>query len=443
MLVEAACTMIGLAGGYVLAARKARGLFLVAMRELPSAPRSLIDPPTSSPPNENQRLQSLSLDQLTELFSRQQSEIAEALRRAKVFSDNLVAAIVLRGTDGKITYCSPYTEVLTGYSIHEIKTSSTDFFETVMHTDDKEQYRRALKICESGEAFQYRYRLLHRSGIEIWVETRTVPVHDNEGRVTSFLSITLDVTGTVRYQRQVEEKNRDLQDFTYMVSHDLKAPIFTIKGMLGIIRDDFAKSIDGDFKEVLGHIEGAVLRLEQLVSRVLEYSRISSQDSKAEPVNLNIVLAEVAKDFSTQLSEANGELSIAANLPPVSGDHLQVYRIFANLIGNAIKYRAATRPPEIKVLPEPTRDARYVRISVTDNGLGIPPDKLETVFRPFHRLHGASVEGTGIGLATVKKIVEKSGGSIELSSTIDRGSTFTIYFKKSIDDGQSRNTSGR
>jgi PAS domain S-box-containing protein len=365
------------------------------------------------------------------------------LRRAKIFSDNLVAAIVLRNAEAKIVYCSPYTEVLTGYSIQEIKSCAGDFFESVMHADDREQYRRALKICASGEAFQYRYRLTHRTGIEIWVETRTVPILNQDGRVESYLSVTLDVTGNVRYQKQVEEKNRDLQDFTYMVSHDLKAPIFTIKGMLGIIRDDFGKSLSPDFQEVLGHIERGILRLEQLVSRVLEYSRISTQDGKAEPVDLSHTLAEVAKDFSTQLAEAKGTLTIPPNLPSVSGDPLQIYRVFANLIGNAIKYRSPDRAVAISISYELTRDGRYVRISVVDNGQGIPADKIESVFRPFHRLHGASVEGTGIGLATVKKIAERSGGSIELKSAEDAGSTFIVSLKKHAHEESARNIASR
>ncbi len=350
-------------------------------------------------------------------------------RQAKILSDNLIAAVLLQDDSGKISYCSPYTEVLTGYSIHEITEHQGDFLESVMHADDRAQYRRALEICRAGEAFQFRYRLYHRSGIEIWVETRTVPIVDDAGTVSQFLSITLDVTGMVRYQKQVEEKNRDLQDFAYMVSHDLKAPIFTIKGMLGIIRDDYASSLPPESKEVIEHIERAALRLEQLVSRVLEYSRISNQELKLMPVDLNGVLNEVRRDFSVQAQGASATIEIAEFLPTVLGDQLQLYRVFANLIGNAIKYRSPDRPAHVRVLADTSRDSRYARIQIIDNGQGIPEDKIESVFRPFHRLHGAAIEGTGLGLATVKKLVEKSSGSVELTSKVGEGSTFTVVLK--------------
>lgn len=350
--------------------------------------------------------------------------------RSQILSDNLIAAVMLQDASGKATYCSPYTEVLTGYSIQEITSGAGDFLETVMHAEDKEQYRRALKICRAGEAFQYRYRIFHRSGIEIWVETRTVPILDDKGSVSSFLSITLDVTGMVRYQRQVEEKNRDLQDFAYMVSHDLKAPIFTIKGMLGIIRDDYSPILPAEGREVIEHIERAALRLEQLVTRVLEYSRLSSQDAKSEPVELARVLQEVRKDFAVQAQEAGATIEVSDDLPTVLGDQLQLYRVFANLVGNAIKYRSPDRIPVIHARSALSRDSRYACIQIIDNGQGIPEDKIESVFRPFHRLHGAAVEGTGLGLATVKKLVEKAGGTIELHSVVGQGSTFSVFLRK-------------
>lgn len=429
LVVALLATVVGIALGYtgamLLARRALRTLSLSSMQ----SPRSLLaatePPPLAQGPSAPRLLSEFFLDQM---------RVQAALQQAQVLSDNLVAAVVLRNVEGRVLYCSPYTEVLTGYGIQEILNAPGDFFEDVMHPDDREQYRRAIKICESGEAFQYKYRLFHRTGIEMWVETRTVPILNEDGIPASFLSITLDVTGAIRYQRQVEEKNRDLQDFTYMVSHDLKAPIFTIKGMLGVIRDDFAAQLSDEHREVLDHIERAALRLEQLVSRVLEYSRISSQQGKSEPADVRAVCEEVKKDFALQIKESSATVSIADDLPTVLGDSVQLNRVFANLIGNAIKYRSPDRAPEISVRACPSRDLRTVRISVSDNGQGIPADKLESVFRPFHRLHGAAIEGTGIGLATVKKLVERMGGTVDLESTLDKGSTFYVQFRKATNE---------
>ena len=204
---------------------------------------------------------------------------AEALERYRLLTENLAAAVIIRNADGQIVYCSPFTEVLTGYSLHEIYHAHDDFFLTVVHDDDREKFQRALKVSACGEAFQFRFRLYHKTGIEMWAEMRTVPVLDQAGAVISSLSIALDVTGAVRYQRQVEEKNRDLQDFTYMVTHDLKAPILTIKGMLGLITEDLKDAMTPELNEPLEHISKAARRLEALVASVLEYSKLSSAEA--------------------------------------------------------------------------------------------------------------------------------------------------------------------
>jgi PAS domain S-box-containing protein len=348
----------------------------------------------------------------------------------ELLTNNLAAAILIRNATGKITYCSPFTEVLTGYPIQEIYAASEDFFLSVVHADDREKYERALKVCAAGEAFQVRYRLYHKTGIEMWVETRTVPVLDDRGSVTFSLSITLDVTAAVRYQRQVEEKNRDLRDFTYMVSHDLKAPIFTIKGMLTVLREDFSKSLSPEMTEIIDHIETAAKRLETLVTSVLEFSRISAEDIKFAPILLNHTLDEVRQDFATSLNKPDVSLSVEANLPNVLGDKVRIYQIFSNLIGNSLKYRDPSRPLRINVEQTVQANQRMTTICVKDNGLGIPPDKLEDVFRPFHRAHTTGVEGTGIGLATVRRVLEKLGGEIHVENQPGGGSAFYVTLRR-------------
>lgn len=354
-------------------------------------------------------------------------ELLKARERYSLLTDNLAAAIVLRDVSGKILFCSPYTEVLTGYPRSEIESFEDDFFASIVHDKDREHYLRAIRVSEIGEPFQFRYRFFHRSGIEIWGETRTVPITDDSGKVTASLSITIDVTGTILYQKQVEERNRDLQDFTYMITHDLKSSIFTIKGMAGVLAEDFTGKLPKEAEEVVGHISRASLRLEELVGGVLEYSRITAEGAASEVTNLSEIIAEVEADFKSELLACNGTLTIEPSLPPVVGDRMKLYRIFGNLIGNAIKYRDASRPVHIEVKKLPTETPRSVTITISDNGLGIPKEKLPAIFRPFQRAHRAlPIEGTGIGLASVKKLVEKLGGDIEVESAEGKGSTFFV-----------------
>lgn len=358
------------------------------------------------------------------------AEVALLQERYRTLTDNLAAAVVIRDRSDKIVYCSPYTEVLTGYPISEIYNSAEDFFLRIAHEEDRESYRRAQKVISVGEAFQFRFRFYHRTGIEMWGETRTVPILGPNGQVISSLSIILDVTGTILYQRQVEERNRDLHDFTYMISHDLKAPIFTIKGMMGILEAEGGDKLSSDAREALTHINKATGRLESLVSSVLEYAKVSAQDSSKEVVELRNVLEEISGDFAPQLRTLGATLSIAPEFPAVYGDKLKLYQIFSNLVGNAMKYRSADRPLTIEIAHEQPRNTRKLSVTIRDNGLGIPSDKLDSIFRPFHRAHGGSIEGSGIGLACVKRLLEKIGGEVGVTSEVNKGSIFTLTLRR-------------
>ena len=361
-----------------------------------------------------------------------QNEAAPDLlfQRYRILTDNLAAAVIVRNSAGRVVYCSPFTEVLTGYPASQICSSEEDFFLSLVHEEDREKYGRAMKVAATGEPFQFRYRFIHRGGIEMWAETRTVPLDNPNGNEQYSLSITLDVTATLRYQRQVEEKNRDLRDFTYMISHDLKSPIFTIKGMLQALNEDHGPKMDTEMREMVGHMSTAADRLEQLVKSVLELSRISSQEIASEPLDPAALLLDLAHELEPQIKEAGATLSIAPALPAILGDRLRVSQVFANLVGNALKYRAADRAPLIEISESPCQRHRFCAISVRDNGIGIAANQLDDVFRPFHRLKTVSVEGTGIGLAAVKRIMEKLGGEVRVSSEPGHGSVFTVIFKR-------------
>ncbi|MCB0311416.1 MAG: HAMP domain-containing histidine kinase, partial [Bdellovibrionales bacterium] len=215
-----------------------------------------------------------------------------------------------------------------------------------------------------------------------------------------------------------------------MISHDLKAPIYTIKGMLNMIEEDYSELLNEDVTEALKHISRANLRLEQLVSSVLEYSRVSAQESSQEQIEAGSIIQEVATDFAPQLNETGATLLVNPPFDLILGDRLRLYQIFSNLVGNAIKYRDPERPLQICISQHPSKSTRHSIITVKDNGLGIPEDRLDDIFRPFQRAHGTHIEGSGIGLACVKKLLEKLGGEIEVRSTQGEGTEFSVRFKK-------------
>ena len=183
---------------------------------------------------------------------------------------------------------------------------------------------------------------------------------------------------------------------------------------------------------MLGHIRHAALRLEKLVSGILEYSKITNSEFIAESVPLDSVLKEILQDYAPQIVSTKAQVRIAPDLPKVIGDRTRVYQIFSNLVGNALKYRQEDRPLTIACTWEAAALPRHISISISDNGMGIPLDKVDSVFRPFQRAHTVQaphIEGSGIGLASVKKLVERLGGSVAVHSKDGEGTTFTVTLK--------------
>jgi signal transduction histidine kinase len=267
----------------------------------------------------------------------------------------------------------------------------------------------------------------------LWLETRTVPILDNSSDNYVALSISIDVTAQVMNQMQIEERNRDLNEFTYMISHDLKAPILTISGMLGILEGDEVIQSSSTLAEPLTYIRKATRRLQDLVTGVLELAKISASDRTLEPVALKEVLDEVLEDHRLQIERSAATITTIEELPVVLGNKTQLYQVFSNLIGNAIKYQNIERPLVISVGTDKASSRRRTSITVSDNGRGITPDKLDTIFKPFNRGGEDTIEGTGVGLASVKKLVERLGGSIQVASQIDSGTSFTIELRRAPD----------
>lgn len=359
----------------------------------------------------------------------QLEEAGKIAERYKVLTTNLAASVQIRSISGKTIFCSPYTEVLTGYSSDDIISDKTKLEEIVL-SEDKERYQRALKVAELGEDILVRYRILHRSGIRLWLETHLVPIRDEKGTVCSLMSVTIDVTDTLTYQKEVEDRNQDLSEFAYMVSHDLKAPLFTIQGMANAMLEDHGADLRDDAKGLLLYIVDAAHRLERLVSSIIEYSALSTAAVTDAEINLNETIDSVLRDQGEFIRQRRAFIDIDPMLPTVRGNELRLYQIFSNLFGNALKFTPSDRSPEISVKAR-WENQDSVTIDIEDNACGIPEDKLKLIFRPFARIH-TDIEGSGIGLACVRKIVERMGGSITVDSRLGVGSIFHLVLPLSV-----------
>lgn len=339
--------------------------------------------------------------------------------------NNIAAAVMICSPDGMPSFVSAYIQVLTGHLPEEFREFDGDFLETLILDEDIERYRRSKSLSKLGEDSIVRFRIRHKSGLLLWLESRLVPTLNLSAEVESVLSITIDVTENINYQTQIEEQNQDLSDFAYMVSHDLKAPVFTIQGMAEAIREDCGENLGEEGLKLLQFISNAADRLHSLVGSVIEYSSLNNSSDSLESVSLSETMDQVVSDYAPHIKSAGVRISYGDNLPAVRGEAIRIYQVLSNLIGNAIKYRDQGRPLQIEVTAKIV-PPRMIDLIVKDNGLGIPENKLEDIFRPYRRAHGGDIEGSGIGLACVKKIVTRLGGNVYAESVEGEGSTFHV-----------------
>lgn len=245
------------------------------------------------------------------------------------------------------------------------------------------------------------------------------------------LTITRDITERKRIEEQREElvrdleaKNAELERFAYTVSHDLKSPLVTIKGFLGLLESDAVRGDVEALRRDVAHINSAADQMARLLRDLLELSRIGRVVNPPEVVSLSALVREAVEMLGGQIAERGAEVRVPAAMPEVFGDRLRLLEVFQNLIDNALKFMGDQPNPCVEVEAHVEEDE--VVCTVRDNGIGINPRYLETIFGLFNRLDN-KVEGTGIGLTLVKRIVEEQGGRIWAASEGEgRGATFTF-----------------
>jgi signal transduction histidine kinase len=228
---------------------------------------------------------------------------------------------------------------------------------------------------------------------------------------------------------QLEAANKELESFSYSVSHDLRAPLRAISGFSEIITRRHRANLNEEGQHYIDNIVQASGRMGHLIDDLLTYARLGRAGVRHEPVSLASLVNEISRNMQAHLAEINGTLSIPEALPVVIGDQTLLSQVFTNLLENAFKYHQAAVPPRVSMMF--TRADHYVVVKVSDNGIGIPPEYHEKIFIMFQRLHSEEeYPGTGIGLATVRKSVTLMGGSVWVESSPGAGSTFFIRLPK-------------
>jgi len=266
-------------------------------------------------------------------------------------------------------------------------------------------------------------------GKEIWLDCRFTPF---VSRGELHLLLTIDDISNIKkaevalqsYMAKLEQSNRDLQEFAYVASHDLQEPLRKVQAFSDRLASKLEDKLDETGLDYLKRMRDASQRMQILINDLLGFSRVSTRAQPFTEVDLNMVAQEVLSDLENRIEQTNARVEID-KLPLVEADPTQMHQLLQNLIGNALKFHAEKTQPLIKVSAQ--IKGKECQISVEDNGIGFDTQYLDRIFKPFQRLHNREeYEGSGMGLAICRRIVERHDGSITASSTLGKGSIFLV-----------------
>ena len=362
---------------------------------------------------------------------RAEEALQQAEEKYRNIVENAVNGIFQSTPDGRYLSVNPAMARIHGYESPQDMLASITNLRSQVYADpsDRAEFIRVLET--DGAIYGFEARNRRRDGSIIWVSSNARIVRDVEGRILYYEGTVEDITDRKEAEAEREHlldelasKNTELERFVYTVSHDLKSPLVTIVGFLGYIEDDIAKGdMDGLRKDV-ERIYGAAFKMQDLLKDLLELSRIGRMMNQAEEVSIDALVREAIELTEGRLQERGVQVHIEPGLSIVYGDRRRLLEVLQNLIDNAAKYMGNQPAPAIEIGQrglEGDKPVFYVR----DNGIGIALGYHEQIFGLFNKLD-PNVEGTGVGLALVKRIIEFHGGRIWVESEVGQGATF--YF---------------
>ena len=289
----------------------------------------------------------------------------------------------------------------------------------------------ARKVLKTGKIQEMEFEFPSIHGLKVF-HSYIVPEYD-DGEIESLIVVSHDVTQRKQLEEELKEtvkelrhSNRELQQFAYVASHDLQEPLRTITSFTQLIERRYKDKLDDDADEFIEYIVDAAKRMQTLINDLLNYSRVATMRKEFKLTDTEEILKFALNNLNTAICENNAEIT-HEKLPKIMADSGQMIQLFQNLIGNAIKFRKQDESPVIHIKACKSESKNEYVFSVQDNGIGMESQYVKRIFTIFQRLHTKEeYEGTGIGLAISKRVVERHGGQMWVESEFGKGSTF--YF---------------
>jgi PAS domain S-box-containing protein len=361
--------------------------------------------------------------------------LAASERRYRGLFERNLAGIVRVRLDGRILDCNPAYVRMLGYESRAdvLRLNARD-----LYLDPEGRERLLAGLRTPTGRMDVEIQLRRADGKPIWVSATVMETFDGEH--SGYEALVIDVTERKQAKDQVQAlhealerrvadldaANRELDAFSYSISHDLRAPLRAMQGFAETLLEDYGPRLDAAGQDYARRIVAASRRMDELILDLLAFSRLSRSEVRLEPLSVETALDDICAALEPEIKARQAEIVVERPLPRVMG-HLPVLdQIFINLLTNALKFVAPDTTPRIRIWSEEGA-SDMARIWVEDNGIGIAPDHQQRIFRPFERLHGGSkYPGTGIGLAIVLKAVERLGGRVGVESRPGSGSRFWV-----------------
>jgi len=338
--------------------------------------------------------------------------------------------IVWEGTGyGKnIEFVSDYAMQLLGYSKKEWLTVPDFWRKVVIHPDDWYHVAKTvIGFARQGQAGMVEFRCIAKDQRVIPVQAHLSLFPCDVGRqMGAICGVLIDITEQKRAEVALRRSNEDLQQFAYVASHDLREPLRMVNSYMQLIERRYYEQLDEDGREFLRYAVDGGQRMKMLIDDLLDFSQLEKKIRSSAQVSTEQVVEGVLAGLSGMIAGSNAEVR-RDPLPDIIGDDRLLAQLFQNLIINALKFHAPGRPPHVRISATTTVTGNMVRFAVADNGIGIDENHSDTVFQMFQRLHTVDeYDGTGMGLAICKKVVQRYGGEIWFESRPNCGTIFYL-----------------